>query len=67
MTLGNPSAVWTVKGSHKEGHDRYIVVSFTNASLVLSIGDTVEEVTDSGESPYIHSHTSKKYSILFLP
>ena len=36
------------QGSHKEDHDRYIVVSFTNASLVLSIGDTVEEVTDSG-------------------
>lgn len=28
--------------------DAYIVVSFINATLVLSIGDTVEEVTDSG-------------------
>ena len=28
--------------------DSYIVVSFVNATLVLSIGDTVEEVTDSG-------------------
>lgn len=28
--------------------DSYIVVSFMNASLVLSIGETVEEVTESG-------------------
>ena len=28
--------------------DSYIVVSFVNATLVLSIGETVEEVTDSG-------------------
>ena len=45
---GRPSAVWTVRRSHDEPYDRYIVVSFTNATLVLSIGETVEEVTDSG-------------------
>ena len=28
--------------------DAYIVVSFINATLVLSIGETVEEVTDTG-------------------
>lgn len=28
--------------------DSHIVVSFVNATLVLSIGETVEEVTDSG-------------------
>ena len=28
--------------------DAYIVVSFVNATLVLSIGETVEEVADSG-------------------
>ena len=27
--------------------DAYIIVSFVNATLVLSIGETVEEVTDS--------------------
>ena len=32
-------------------HDSYIVVSFVNATLVLSIGQTVEEVTDSGFLP----------------
>lgn len=28
--------------------DAYIIVSFVNATLVLSIGETVEEVADSG-------------------
>ncbi|KAH8050148.1 hypothetical protein JL722_11525 [Aureococcus anophagefferens] len=45
---GRPSAVWTVRGRHDEPYDKYIVVSFTNATPVLSIGETVEEVTDSG-------------------
>jgi len=45
---GHPSAVWTVKGRKDDEHDKYIVVSFTNATLVLSIGETVEEVADSG-------------------
>ena len=31
-----------------EDFDSYIVVSFMNATLILSIGETVEEVTDSG-------------------
>ena len=31
-----------------DGYDAYIIVSFVNATLVLSIGETVEEVTDSG-------------------
>ena len=34
--------------SYAEKYDTYIAVSFTNATLVLSIGETVEEVTDSG-------------------
>eukprot|EP00958_Prasinococcus_capsulatus_P017369 scaffold1954_cov364-Prasinococcus_capsulatus_cf.AAC.4 len=45
---GNPSAVWTVKTSAANAYDSYIVVSFVNATLVLSIGETVEEVSDSG-------------------
>jgi len=44
----NPLAVWTVKANNKELADKYIVVTFTNATIVLSIGETVEEVTDSG-------------------
>lgn len=31
-----------------ENYDAYIIVSFSNATLVLSIGETVEEVSDSG-------------------
>jgi hypothetical protein len=45
---GNPNAVWTVKASSSEDYDAFIVVSFLNATLVLSIGETVEEVTDTG-------------------
>eukprot|EP00095_Tigriopus_kingsejongensis_P012083 snap_masked-scaffold60_size442463-processed-gene-3.15 protein:Tk12083 transcript:snap_masked-scaffold60_size442463-processed-gene-3.15-mRNA-1 annotation:"splicing factor 3b subunit 3" len=45
---GNPNAVWTVKTRADDEFDSYIVVSFVNATLVLSIGGTVEEVTDSG-------------------
>ncbi|EJW82621.1 splicing factor 3b [Wuchereria bancrofti] len=45
---GNPNAVWTVKRNIDDKFDSHIVVSFVNATLVLSIGETVEEVTDSG-------------------
>ena len=45
---GNPNAVWTVKKRSDDEFDAYIIVSFVNATLVLSIGETVEEVTDSG-------------------
>ncbi|XP_077297281.1 splicing factor 3b subunit 3 isoform X1 [Arctopsyche grandis] len=45
---GNPNAVWTVRRNKDEEFDAYIIVSFVNATLVLSIGETVEEVTDSG-------------------
>ncbi|CAK5067360.1 unnamed protein product [Meloidogyne enterolobii] len=45
---GNPTAVWTVKKNVDDPFHAHIIVSFTNATLVLSIGETVEEVTDSG-------------------
>ncbi|RYH29490.1 hypothetical protein EON65_08340 [archaeon] len=45
---GRPAAVWTIKRSHEDEYDAYAIVSFSNATLVLSIGDTIEEVTDSG-------------------
>ncbi|KIE02860.1 Pre-mRNA-splicing factor rse-1, partial [Metarhizium majus ARSEF 297] len=47
---GIPSAVWTLKLNRGEQYDAYIVLSFTNGTLVLSIGETVEEVSDSGFS-----------------
>nr|CAG8441343.1 1268_t:CDS:10 [Entrophospora candida] len=45
---GNPNAVWTTKLRAEDEFDAYIIVSFVNATLVLSIGETVEEVTDTG-------------------
>ncbi|CAB5324541.1 unnamed protein product [Rhizophagus irregularis] len=45
---GNPNAVWTTKLKSDDEFDAYIIVSFVNATLVLSIGETVEEVTDTG-------------------
>jgi splicing factor 3B subunit 3 len=44
----NPSAVWAVKKHTDDETHAYIVVSFVNATIVLSIGDTVSEVSDSG-------------------
>lgn len=45
---GVPSAVWTTKLDRSDQYDAYIVLSFSNGTLVLSIGETVEEVTDTG-------------------
>ncbi|EWC47138.1 pre-mRNA-splicing factor rse1 [Drechslerella stenobrocha 248] len=45
---GGPVAVWTTKLKSEDEYDAYIVLSFTNGTLVLSIGETVEEVTDTG-------------------
>lgn len=45
---GTPAAVWTTKLTKSDEFDAYIVLSFTNATLVLRIGETVEEVSDSG-------------------
>lgn len=45
---GRPLAVWTTKITRADEFDAYIVLSFPNGTLVLSIGETVEEVTDTG-------------------
>ncbi|EEB07104.1 U2 snRNP-associated protein Sap130 [Schizosaccharomyces japonicus yFS275] len=45
---GAPIAIWTVKQKLNDPYDKYMVLSFTNGTLVLSIGETVEEVLDSG-------------------
>jgi splicing factor 3B subunit 3 len=45
---GVPSAVWTTKITRSDEYDAYIILSFSNGTLVLSIGETVEEVTDTG-------------------
>ncbi|KAJ2455577.1 pre-mRNA-splicing factor rse1 [Coemansia sp. RSA 2336] len=43
---GTPSAIWAIRRGGE--HDELIVVSFTDATLVLAVGEEVEEVTDSG-------------------
>ena len=46
---GVPGGVFTIKNINDVGaFDKYIIVSFADATLVLSIGETVEEVEDSG-------------------
>ncbi|MCJ1308465.1 pre-mRNA-splicing factor rse1 [Agyrium rufum] len=45
---GIPYAVWTVKLTRGDEYDAYIVLSFEDGTLVLSIGENVEEVTDTG-------------------
>ncbi len=45
---GNPVGVWTLKKSYADKYDAYMVVSFPNATLVLSIGEKVAEVLNSG-------------------
>jgi len=43
-----PLNVWTVKTTAADENDAYIVLSYTNYTLVLGIGETVEEVADTG-------------------
>lgn len=45
---GTPSAVWTTKLQSDDQFDAYIILTFTNSTLVLSIGETVEQVSDTG-------------------
>nr|KAJ3423303.1 Splicing factor 3B subunit 3 [Polyrhizophydium stewartii] len=45
---GKPNAVWTVRRTAADEFDTYIVISFAKDTLVLSIGESVMEVTDSG-------------------
>ncbi|KZS98614.1 hypothetical protein SISNIDRAFT_515078 [Sistotremastrum niveocremeum HHB9708] len=45
---GIPNAVWTTKLKEDDTYDSYIILSFINGTLVLSIGETIEEVQDTG-------------------
>ncbi|KAI9442521.1 mono-functional DNA-alkylating methyl methanesulfonate N-term-domain-containing protein [Lactarius indigo] len=45
---GIPNAVWTVKTRSDDVYDSYIILSFVNGTLVLSIGENIEEVQDTG-------------------
>ena len=43
-----PTRVWTTKIARGDEFDAYIILSFGNGTLVLSIGENVEEVSDTG-------------------
>jgi splicing factor 3B subunit 3 len=58
---GVPKAVWCLKESHADPFDKYIVVSFEDATLVLEVGETVEEVTESG---FLRDHASLLVALL---
>lgn len=45
---GKPNGLWSIRSTSGSTYDGYILISFNNASLVLSIGEVVNEVTDSG-------------------
>ena len=45
---GKSTAIWTIKGSINDQLDKFIIISFISATLVLSIGEKVIEVHDSG-------------------
>ncbi|UZJ51035.1 hypothetical protein CBS101457_000355 [Exobasidium rhododendri] len=45
---GIPRSVWSTKIRQADDYDSYIILSFVNGTLVLSIGETIEEVSDSG-------------------
>lgn len=46
---GKPLKVMTLKGKIEDPHDKYMIVSFPQQTLVLSIGDEkVTEVVNSG-------------------
>jgi len=45
---GPPTNVWTTKLDDSDPFDRYIILGFLNATLVLSIGETIVEVSDTG-------------------
>ena len=42
-----PRGLWTLRDLHS-GLDRYLIISFNNATIVLSVGETVEQVNDTG-------------------
>jgi splicing factor 3B subunit 3 len=45
---GVPVRTWSTKVNKNDAYDSLIVISFSNSTLVMSIGDDVEEVTDTG-------------------
>ncbi|SOV79424.1 splicing factor 3B subunit 3, putative [Plasmodium sp. gorilla clade G3] len=44
---GKPKYIWTIKKDNLSEYDGYIVVSFEGSTLILEIGESVEEVSDT--------------------
>lgn len=44
---GTPNAIFTLRRQQRDEHDRYIVLSFPNATLIVQIGESVEEVKNA--------------------
>ena len=45
---GKPLGIWTIKENVTDEFHKYIILTFTSQTLVLSIGEKVIEVSDSG-------------------
>lgn len=43
-----PTGVWTLKHAPKDAHDAYLILAFADSTTVLSVGESIEEVADSG-------------------
>lgn len=59
---GRPKYVWTLKKEYTSEYDGYIIISFEGSTLVLEIGDTVEEVSDS---QFLTNVTTMHINVLF--
>jgi splicing factor 3B subunit 3 len=54
---GKPLAIWTLKSDINDVYDKYVIVSFQNATLALSIEDKVREINTTGfdlKKPSLH-------------
>lgn len=45
---GVPTGIWTLRKGAADEYDAFIVVSFNNATLILRVGETVEQADDTG-------------------
>jgi splicing factor 3B subunit 3 len=52
---GNPSAIWALSPTAAAVTDRYLVVSFAASTMVLAVGESVEEVSNSDFLPKVRT------------
>jgi len=58
-----PNGIWTVKTNANDPFDTFIVVSYANATMVLSIGETVEQISDA-ESGFLGENATLLVALL---